>query len=89
MINRLTGKRIGLIPLNTVLKDSVTVFVIDPNKIYHGKASNLPHSDVEFPEIQRLLPHNWQLRNRSSSVLHEGQIAVHPYTPFWLHTQLV
>lgn len=56
---------------------------------YHSQASYLSNSHVELPEVQWLLAHYGQLGYRCTPLLHEGQIALHPAPPLWLHAQLI
>lgn len=55
---------------------------------YHGEASDLPHGDVELPQVQRLLAHGGQLSHGRAPLLHEGQVALHPAPPLGLRPQL-
>lgn len=56
---------------------------------YHGETSYLPNSHVELPQVQRLLAHSGQLCNGRASLLHEGQVSLHPGPPLRLNTQLI
>lgn len=70
------------------ISNSVTLLNMFP-MCYHGEASYLPNSHVELPQVQRLLAHSGQLCNRRASLLHEGQISLHPAPPLRLHTQFI
>ena len=56
--------------------------------LYHGQASDLADSDVELPEVQRLLAHSGKLGDGCAPLLHEVQVSLHPAPPLWLHAQL-
>lgn len=56
---------------------------------YHGKASYLPNSHVELPQVQRLLAYSGQLCDWRAPLIHEGQISLHPAPPLRLHTQFI
>lgn len=74
----------NMLAISSIIQ-GVTVLLIH----YHGQASDLPHWDVELPQIQRLLAHNRKLGDRCAPLLHEVEVSLHPAPPLWFCTQLI
>lgn len=56
---------------------------------HHSQASDFSNTEVEAAQIQRLLAHWRQVRDRRAPLLHEGDVAIHPCPPLRLTAHVV
>lgn len=56
---------------------------------YLGQTPDLFDADVESEQVQGLLAHSRQTRDRRASLFHEGEVSVDPELSLWLIPQLV
>lgn len=56
---------------------------------HHGQPSDLSDSQVESAEVQRLLADSREVWDGRPPLLHERQVAVHPWAPLRLRAHLI